>query len=265
MYPTLEIFGFFIYTFGTILAFSWLLFIVLLHRFAWKKGFTKSIFGSIVPFTLSIFFFGRLFYILSEWVDQKFILIDLLHGNIIDSVKLFFIPEEYFFSLFGGIFGFMLVFLWKTRTIKKDRVRYLDSIIFAFLYSAILGYFGTLLGGQVYGIPFNSPISIVYNHSNTIIKDHIPLFPISVLYMILCAVLAITLRKMSKKILLPDGFIGFMGMGVFSIFIFLGEFLSGSREDMFYDTFYLSLNQIGAIIGIVISILGLINLSSKSK
>ena len=174
-------------------------------------------------------------------------------------------PSSWKYYWLGGIFGFMLVFLWKTRTIKKDRVRYLDSIIFAFLYSAILWYFWTLLGGQVYGIPFNSPISIVYNHSNTIIKDHIPLFPISVLYMILCAVLAVTLRKMSKKILLPDGFIGFMGMGIFSIFLFLWEFLSGSREDMFYDTFYLSLNQIGAIIGIVISILWLINLSSKSK
>lgn len=265
MYPTIEISGFYIYTFGTIIACTWLLFIILLHRFAWKKWFTKSIFGSIVPFTLSIFFFGRLFYILSEWVDQKFILMDLLHGNIINFLKLFFISEEYFFSLFGGIFGFMMVFLWKTRQIKKDRWRYLDGIIFAFLYAAILGYFWALLGGQVYGIPFHSPFSIVYDHKNTIIKDHIPLFPIAALYMILCIILVVSLRRMSKRILLPDGFIGFMGMGIFSSFIFLWEFLSGSKEDIFYDMVYLSLNQIGAIIGIVISVLWLINLSIKSK
>ncbi len=265
MYPTIEISRFVIYTFGTIMAFTWLLFIVLLHRFAWKKWFTKSIFSSIIPFTLAIFLFWRLFYILSEWVDQKFILMDLFNGNIIDFLQLFFIPEEYFFSLFWWVFGFIVVFLWKTRNIKKDRLRYMDSITFAFLYAAILGYFWALLGGQVYGIPYHSFWSIIYDHKNTIIKDHVPLFPLAFFYMIGCTCIAIVLRRITHKTPLPDGFIWFLGVGSFSGLIFLWEFLSGSREDMFYDFIFLSLNQIGALIGVIVSILWILRLSLKTR
>lgn len=132
---------------------------------------------------------------------------DLTHGNILEFLRLFFIPEDYFFSLIGGIFGFSIVFLWKTRSIKKDRVRYIDAIIFAFLYAAILGYFGALLGGQVYGIPFDSWISIVYDHKNTIIKDRVALFPLAALYMILCTILALSLRHIARKVPVPNGFI----------------------------------------------------------
>lgn len=66
---------------------------------------------------------------------------DLFNGNIGKFFHLFFAPKEYFFSLFGAILGFMIVFLIKTRHEKKNRLCYLDAIIYAFLFSAILGYF----------------------------------------------------------------------------------------------------------------------------
>lgn len=65
----------------------------------------------------------------------------------------------------------------------------------------------------------------------------------------------IFIEKFSKRHHLPDGFIGFLGMGLFFGGLFLGEFLSGSRKDMFYDVLYLNLNQIGALVLIIVSIL----------
>lgn len=263
MYPTINLFGVTLYTFGTILACTWFLFFILLHRFSWKKWFTKPIFSSIIPFTLAIYFFSRIFYIFSEWVEQKFILMDLFNGNIGKFFHLFFAPKEYFFSLFGAILGFMIVFLIKTRHEKKNRLCYLDAIIYAFLFSAILGYFWAFLGWQVYGIPFNSPISLVYDHKDSIITGRSALFPLPILYMIVATGILFFIEKFSKKNHLPDGFIGFLGMGLFFSCLFLGEFLSGSRKDMFYDVFYLSLNQIGALILIIISILWIWKIANR--
>ena len=250
MYPTISFFGITIYTFGTILACTWFLFFILLHRFSWKKWFTKPVFSSIIPFTLALFFSARIFFIFSEWVEQKFILMDLVNGQIGEFFHLFFMPTEYFFSLFGAIFGFIIVFLIKTHREKKNRLRYLDAIVYAFLFSAILWYFWALLGWQIYGIPFNSPISLTYDHKDSIITGRSALFPLPILYMILASGVLYFIEKFGKKNHLPDGFIG-----LFFGWLFLGEFLSGSRKDMFYDVFYLNLNQIGSLMLIVISIL----------
>ncbi len=145
MYPTIEFLGITIYTFGTVLSISWLLFFILLHRFSWKKGFTKPIFSAIVPFTVSLFFFSRIFYIAGEWVEEKYVLMELAYGNILSFLRLFFIPQDYHFSLFGAIFGFMLVFFMLSLKNKKNRLAYFDVIVYAFLYSALLGYFSAFL------------------------------------------------------------------------------------------------------------------------
>lgn len=257
MYPTLELFGLKIWTFGILISVTWLLFVTLLHHFSWKEGFTKSIFSdrAIISLTLSIFFFGRLWYLFSEWRNEQFILRDLFHGDILGFAKLFFTPENYHFSLFWGIFGFLIVFFWKTRENTRDRVRYFDAITWAFLYSALLGYFATLLGGQIYGIPFDSFISIVYNHKESIVGLRSAVFPLPILYIIGVALILSTLIFFHRKVMrIPHGFIGFLGLWLFSGMLFLGEFLNGS-EDMFKSYFSLNLNQIGALIGIIISFL----------
>lgn len=140
MYPTIELLGFKIYVFGVLLSITWLLFVTLLHHFSWREGFTRPIFSdrAIIYFTISMFFFARLWYLLAEWRDEQFILMELGDGNILEFAKLFFMPENYHFSLFGGVFGFLVVFFWKTREAPKERPRYFDAITWAFLYSAIL-------------------------------------------------------------------------------------------------------------------------------
>jgi glucan phosphoethanolaminetransferase (alkaline phosphatase superfamily) len=179
MYPTLEIFDITIHIFGVTLACTWLLFFVLLHHYAQKKGIIRPIFSEIVGFTISMFFFARIFHIFGDWLEEKFILMELTEGNILLFFKLFFTPQNYYFSLIGAVVGFLLVFFYKTHHTKEERDRYIDVIMHAFLFSALLGYLGALFGGQVYGIPYNGPLSITYTHSDSIVKDVSGLFPLA--------------------------------------------------------------------------------------
>jgi hypothetical protein len=45
--------------------------------------------------------------------------------------------------------------------------------------------------------------------------------------------------------------------------ILLGEFLSGTRKDIFYDFLSLSLNQIWAIIGLIFSVLWILRIIQR--
>ncbi len=63
---------------------------------------------------------------------------ELLSGNIFSFLHLFFIPQRYTFSLFGAFFGFIVIFFIKTHAQKKDRSRYIDAIMYAFLFSSLL-------------------------------------------------------------------------------------------------------------------------------
>ncbi len=269
MYPTIEFFSIQIYTFGFILACTWLLFFSLLHKFSLKNGIIRPIFWDIITFTISLLFFARIFHILADWVNEKFILESLMKGEFIEFLKLFFIPPNYLFSLTGGIFGFMLVFYIKTRAHRKDRAKYLEAIVQAFLYSSLLWYFWAFLGGQVYGIPLNSFISVMYTHTDSIIKDSVPLFPLALFYMIFIGGILWGLKYFGKKHSSPNGFHGLIGIGFFSLLIFFWEFLSGTRSDIFYDLvihmthwyFWLSLNQIWSLFGISYSIIWIVRIA----
>jgi hypothetical protein len=242
---------------------TWLLFFVLLHKFSLQRGIIKPIFSDIFTFTLSIFFFARVFHVFSDWLDEKFILMDLFSGNIIGFLKLFFIPQNYLFSLVGSIVGFTIVFLIKTHGNKKERVRYIDAIVWAFLAASLLGYFWSLLGWQVYGIPSSLPGSIIYDHSDTIVKDKAPLFPLAFLYIICITGIIIGMKQLALYKRFPDGFIWYLWIWLFWLMIFLWEFLSGWRKDIFYDYLSLSLNQIGALMWLIFAILWILRLIQK--
>lgn len=257
MYPTLEFFDLKIYTFWVLMSITWLLFFVLLHHFSWKEWFTRSIFSdrAIIYFTLSIFFFARFFYIFSEWRDEQFMLMELSDGNIIEFLRLFFTPESYHFSLFWWIFGFLIVFFSLTRAHKIERLRYFDAITWAFLYAALFGYFASLMGGQIYGFSMDSWISISYDHKESIVPIRTGTFPLAIFYILGTLGTISWMRWFEKKMgQIPYGFMGFIGIGIFSGMVFLGEFMNGS-EDMFESYFFLNLNQIGALIGIIISLI----------
>jgi hypothetical protein len=60
----------------------------------------------------------------------------------------------------------------------------MDALVPAFLIMAGIGYFGALLGGQIYGISFNSMFSIQYTDKNSIVPFQNELFPLPILYSI---------------------------------------------------------------------------------
>ena len=62
--------------------------------------------------------------------------------------------------------------------------KYLDAVVRAFLIAAPIGYFGALLGGQIYGIPFDSLFSISYTNKESIVPGDVSRFPLPVVYVL---------------------------------------------------------------------------------
>ncbi len=248
MYPIISIWNIIdIYTFWVGLVLSWGIFFTLLHHFSIRKGINKPIFTDIVSFTLSIFFSSRIFYILSEWREEKFIFKDLAEGKgFWHFLHQFFITDNYSISLAWGIIGFFIVFFIKTWHRKKDRTGYLDIVVYAFLITAVVWYIGATLGGQIYGIPFNSPFSILYTEKNSIVPFQNPLFPLPIIYAIISGGIYWLLHKLSLKHELPSGFVGYMGMWLYGTLLFLWEFLNGS-DDIIRSFIHININQLIAL------------------
>ncbi|MBS9783830.1 prolipoprotein diacylglyceryl transferase [Candidatus Gracilibacteria bacterium] len=257
MYPVISFPGFFIsqiYLFGVCMVIAWILFFYGLHRRAIVSGITKHIFRYVTTFTFVIFIGSRLMYVFSQWRTEKFIFQDFLSGSDKFSIflgKFLFSSGtgEYNLSFAGGVIGFLLVFFWLTKSQKKQRIQYFDIIIPAFFIAAIVGYFGAFLGGQIYGVPFESFISLEYKHKYNIVPLQKPLFPLPIFYMIIAIIGAAGSYILSKKIL-PKGFIGAAGLGFFSVMLFLFEFLNGA-DDTLSSHFFFNINQFLSIFGIL--------------
>ncbi len=248
MYPIINISTWIsVYTFGICMIIAWGIFFTLLHYFSIQRGISKHIFGSIIDFTLAIFFFGRLFYILAEWRSERFLFVDLFEKwNLIQFLKEFFITDNYSISFAGGVIGFIIVFIWKTWNNTKDRPKYWDSIVPAFLIAASVWYLWTLFGWQIYGIVMDTFFSITYRGTNSSVPFQNPTFPLPIFYTLFSLLTVFFLYRIDTKMILPEWFIGYMGMGIFSIVLFLGEFLNGA-SDLFSSRIYLNITQIIAL------------------
>ena len=135
-------------------------------------------------------------------------------------MKQFFITDNYSLSFAGGVVGFFIVFLYKTWDKERERPKYWDSIIPAFLIAASIGYIGALLGGQIYGIVFDTWFSVHYTSPDSIVPFQNPTFPLPILYSLFALLTAYFLYRIEHQIDLPEGLIGYMGMGIFSIVLF---------------------------------------------
>ena len=47
-------------------------------------------------------------------------------------------------------------------THSQKHEKYIDALVIAFLFAAVIGYIGAFLGGQIYGRPTSFPIGIIY-------------------------------------------------------------------------------------------------------
>ena len=262
MYPTIHIGGWLsLYTFGLFMIIAWAVFFTLLHYNAIRRSFTKHIFSNIIDFTLSIFFFWRLFYIFSDWRTERFLFVDLFEsGNIFVFLRDLFITDNYSLSFAGGIVWFIIVFIWKTWNIRKDREKYWDVIIPAFLIAAPIWYIWALLGGQIYGIVLDTFFSITYSNFDSIVPFQNPTFPLPIFYALFSLITALFIYRIEEKIVIPEWFIWYIGMGVFAIILFLGEFLNGA-SDLFSSRVFINLNQIIALCIITYSLIWLVRIT----
>lgn len=245
MFPLFHITSFIeVHFFGFILVIAWMIFFWLLHKYNTEHGLSKNIFKNISLYTVSIFFWSRIFYIFSDWRNEKYLLINLVEwSGILAFLRGFFITPNYSLSLAGGIFGFLLIFVWYIYTRRANYKKNIDVLVRAFFWAAILGYLGALLGGQIYGIPFDSPFSMLYSDKNSIVPIGSARFPLPVIYIMSCLLGGLLIEKLHKSMTLPDGFLGYVGFGFYGIVLFLFEFTSGTA-DMFESYFpYLAINQ----------------------
>ena len=131
----------------------------------------------------------------------------------------------------------------------------IDVLVRAFFYAGLIGYFGALLGGQIYGMYFDSFFSLLYTDKNSIVPVGSARFPLPIIYMLICLAGALMIEKIRKTLPVPDGFIGYVGFGFFGISLFLFEFLSGSADMFSSYPPYLGINQ---LVGLVFAIFGLV-------
>jgi len=67
-----------VHFFGILLVIAWGVFFLLLSRYSTEQGIIKNIYQDIVPYTLSMFIWGRVVYMLTDWRNEKYIIINFL-------------------------------------------------------------------------------------------------------------------------------------------------------------------------------------------
>jgi len=238
MYPQIEFFGITIYVFGLALSIAFILFFFMLHKLSEKFGINANFFlGNILFFFLSIFVFSRLFYIIAEWRDFHF----LWNQGLLK----FLLMSDYNFSLMGGILGFMIVLFLQLKRFNISSRKYIDAIVLAFLFSSVIGFIGAFFGGQIYGQPTDSFVGIAATNDFSNTPYTSPMFPLALLYSIASFILFFCLyliRKFTKI----EGFVGYLGILLFSLILFSAEFYSGGT-DLFRAYVFFNLNQIGSV------------------
>lgn len=242
MYPFFEpINWFYIYSFWLTITICFFLFLWMLKKLSIKFNYDYLIFKkNIIWFFLSTFIFSRLFYIISQWNDLKYI------KNPIQ----FFIMSDYNFSLFWWILWFFIVLLINLKLKKENINKYIDWVVISIIFVLIVWYIGAFLWWQVYWRETSIWIEISYNHPFTPVPYQIPIFPLaivySICYFILFSVLYILAMYTNVK-----WFLWYVWIIAFSSIILIFEFFSW-KNDILKNNIFINFPQFFALILIFI-------------
>jgi len=225
----------------------------MLKKLSHKFSYDIAIFvNNVLWYFISIFFFSRLFYIISKWNDLRYI----------ENASEFFVTTDYNFSLFWAIFWFVVVFFINLKLRREKLVKYIDWLVLSFLLILSIWYIGALLWGQVYGKPTDYWIEITYTNPFSPISST-PVFPLAIVYSILFFIEFAVLYILSMYIKIK-GFIGHIWLIVFALIILIFENFSW-RHDIFDNYLFLNMNQILAIWLMIFSFYRLYVLSQLSS
>ncbi len=236
MYPIIDFWFFQIYTFWLTITICFFLFWWMLKKMSKKLRFDFSIFtNNLLWFFISIFFFSRVFYIISRWNDLKYI----------ENLEEFFIMTDYNFSFMWWVFGFLLVLLILLKIKKESLNKYIYWIMISFLFVLPIAFIWSLLGWQVYGTDTNIWIEITYTNSLSPVPYKSPVFPLPIIYSIVfffvfCGFYIANMYVKQKALL------GYVSLTSFSVIIFILDFFSW-KYWVFKDIIWLSMTQILAM------------------
>ncbi len=243
MYPILDLWFLKIYTFWIIITICFFLFIWMLNKLSERLKYDLSVFkNNVLWLFIWVFFFSRLFYIISKWNDLKYI----------ESLKEFFIMTEYNFSLMWGIFWFLLVLLILLKIRKESLNKYIYWLVLSFLFVLPFGFIWALLWWQVYWIDTNIWIEITYSNSLTPVPYKSPIFPLPIVYSIVffltfCGFYIANMYVRHKALL------WYLWLISFSVIIFTLEFFSW-KHWIFKDNISINLSQISALVLMIFAI-----------
>lgn len=241
MYPFFEIFPwFYIYTFGLTLTICFFVFLWMLKKLSWKFWINNTFFfNRILWYFLSVFFFSRLFYVISRWSDFKFIK---------DPLE-FFLMSDYNFSLIWAIFWYFLVLFISIILHNIKSWKYMDVSVLAFLFSCIIWFFGSFLGWQVYWKETNFWIEILYTNSFSPVPYEVPVFPLPIVYSIIFFIL-FSVLYMFAMFISVRWIIWYLWLAlIWSILLILDNF--SWKYDYFKIELWISFTQIWAIFLII--------------
>lgn len=242
MYPQFEIFWITVYSFGLALSISFVLFFWMLYKLSLKFWINTNFFlNNIFFYFITIFILSRLFYVISEWRDFKYILNEWY--------KNFFVMTDYNFSLIWWIIWFFLVLYFKIKKFKLKSEKYIDAAVLAFLFAAIIWYIGTFLWWQIIGKPTDLWIWVTYTNTFSKSPYSWAVFPLAILYSIFSFIL-FTWLYITRIFIKIEWFIGYIWMIIFSSLLLIFEFFNWN-PDIFSSYVILNITQLGAI-GLII-------------
>lgn len=239
MYPQFELFWVTIYSFWIALSLAFVLFFWMLYRLSLKFWINTNFFlNNIFFYFISIFLFSRLFYILAEWREYKHI--------FNEWVLKFFFMSDYNFSLIWGIVWFMMVMYFKIKKYKLKSEKYIDAAVLAFLFAAVVWYIWTFLWGQILWKSTTLSIGVIYTSPFNKSSLAWPIFPLAVIYSIICAVLFVWLY-ITRIFIKIEWFVGFLWIILFCSLLIIFEFYNWVIDDSFSSYVHLSMTQLWAL------------------
>jgi len=210
-------------------------------------------FNRILWYFISIFFFSRLFYVIANWSNFKFIK---------DPLE-FFLMSDYNFSLIGAIFWYFLVMFISIILHSLRSGKYMDVSVLSFLFASIIWFFWAFLWGQIYGKETNIGIEILYSNSFSPVPYEVPVFPLPIVYSIVFFIL-FSVLYMFAMFISVRGIIGYIGLSLIGTVLLILDTFSG-KYDSFKIAFGISFTQIGAIWLIIFWFFGLYRIYKTPK
>jgi phosphatidylglycerol:prolipoprotein diacylglycerol transferase len=255
MYPILlQIGPITIYSLWIMIAIGFFASLLIINKLVQKNRMKLSF---LADHSLVIFFGGlilsRIIYVFRDFNTY-------FNNFSLDSVPQLFYVWDKGLSVWGGVLGIALTLIYFCHKSGEDKFKWLDIATIAILAALAFGNIGAFLDGRNYGRETNLPWGVMIENS----IYAVPIHPTQIYAAIYCGLLSVGLFKLfDSKIAKVSGNISIIGLGLYSFFRFLEEFLRGDESTVYFG---LREAQIYALLAFIISgILFYVQIIRKNK